>query len=834
MSARASRRLFRPRTIRGKLAVILAVPVAVVLVLTGLTVLGEVRNYEAASDTTRSVGMALTVQDLIHELQRERGLTNGLLGGDNGYRSEVAGQRRRVDSARAALDRLIADERVDGSVAAGAALDRLAGLAGVRSGVDSGRASRATTFRYFTESITALNRLDLGLHQAGDAALRRSLEALRALGEVKEAAAQERGFLNGVFAAGRFGGDEYLEFTEIRAVKRAAISEFGRYATSGQRAQADATLRSGAATRALAYEEAALDGADRRAMRVDSRAWWAAMTTLIDDLRTVQGAVGEDIRARAAELQRQAERGLIAFALLAALAVAGAAAVAGASARSITTPLFALAREANDVAARRLPDAVVRVQATAGGEGPAPPSPVRVPARSGTEIRSVAEALDRVQSVAFSLATEQAVLRRNTTESMANLGRRNQNLLRRQLGFISQLEREDPDPSALANLFELDHLATRMRRNAESLLVLVGESTPRRWSAPLPVADVIRAALAEVEEYRRVVLRRIDDALITGAVVAEIAHMLAELIENGLAFSPPDHDVEIYGRRIGTGYLIAIIDDGVGMSAEDLVQANARLRGEENFLVAPTRFLGHYVVGGLAQRLSVEVQLAPSPVTGITARVSLPANLLVVQAALEAQAAPDIIAAPQNVGGPDIPAVPTVQAVVDVAAAFETAGGPQWQVPPSPGTHSGSPPFASDQPAIGRVRSRRERLQQDPAMTDHPLDTVSIDCVPLDQPPRDIRPAGTVTDGPQRTRNGLVKRVRRDRTAPAPAASHSNGHERPVDDRSPGDVRAMLSSFRAGLERGERRWTAEGAHPPPTVHPGPLPYPEFEGTPHDR
>ncbi len=791
MSARASDTLLRPRTIRGKLAVILAVPAAVVLVLTGLMVLGEVRNYEAASDTNRSVGMALRVQDLIHELQRERGLTNGLLGGDDGYRPDVARQRRRVDSARVALDRLIAGERTDGSVAAAEALDRLAGLAGVRSSVDSGRAARTTTFRYFTERITALNRLDLGLHQADDAALRRSLEALRALGEVKEAAAQERGFLNGVFAAGRFAGDEYLEFTDIRAAKRAAITEFGRYATSGQRADADATLGSQAATRALADEEAALDGADGRALRVDARAWWAAMTTLIDDLRTVQGAVGEDIRARAAELQRQAERGLLAFAFLAALAMAGAAAVAAVAARSITTPLFALAREADDVAARRLSDAVARVQAAEGGQAPAPPSPVRVPARSGTEIRSVAEALDRVQSVAFSLATEQAVLRRNTTESMANLGRRNQNLLRRQLGFISQLEREDPDPSSLANLFELDHLATRMRRNAESLLVLVGESTPRRWSAPLQVADVIRAALAEVEEYRRVVLRRIDDALITGAVVAEISHMLAELIENGLAFSPPDHDVEIYGRRIGTGYLIAIIDDGVGMSAADLAQANARLRGEENFLVAPTRFLGHYVVGGLAQRLSVGVQLTPSPVTGITARVSLPANLLVTQVAIETQAPPDIVAVPQNVGEPDIPAVRDAT------------------------------------PAIGRVRSRRERLRQDPALTDYTLDTVSIDYVPLDQPPRDIGPLGMVSDGPQRTRNGLVKRVRRDRTAPAPAASHSNGHEPIVDDRSPGDVRAMLSTFRAGLERGERRWIAEGQPP------GQLPYLEFEETTHD-
>jgi anti-sigma regulatory factor (Ser/Thr protein kinase) len=239
-----------------------------------------------------------------------------------------------------------------------------------------------------------------------------------------------------------------------------------------------------------------------------------------------------------------------------------------------------------------------------------------------------------VQATAFALATEQAVLRRNTTESLANLGRRNQNLLRRQLGFITTLENEENDPSGLANLFELDHLATRMRRNAESLLVLVGESSPRPWSAPLPVADVIRAAISEVEEYRRVSMRRIDDAFIAGNYVTGLAHMVAELVENGLAFSPPDVDVEIQGRQLGGQYLIAIIDQGVGMSDEELARANARLRGEESFLLAPTRFLGHYVVGQLAQQMSADVQMAPSPVTGVTARVMLPASVLATPSAI--------------------------------------------------------------------------------------------------------------------------------------------------------------------------------------------------------
>jgi anti-sigma regulatory factor (Ser/Thr protein kinase) len=167
-----------------------------------------------------------------------------------------------------------------------------------------------------------------------------------------------------------------------------------------------------------------------------------------------------------------------------------------------------------------------------------------------------------------------------------------------------------------------------MRRNAESLLVLVGAAGPYKWTEPLPVADVIRAAVSEVEEYRRVSLRRVDDVYVTGAVAAGLAHMLAELVENGLTFSPPDADVEIQGRRLGDRYLIAVTDQGVGMSGADLATANARLRDAGDFVSAPARYLGHYVVGRLAAELGIEVQLAPSPVTGITARVLLPSYAL--------------------------------------------------------------------------------------------------------------------------------------------------------------------------------------------------------------
>ena len=249
-----------------------------------------------------------------------------------------------------------------------------------------------------------------------------------------------------------------------------------------------------------------------------------------------------------------------------------------------------------------------------------------MPARASSEIRSVADALDRVQATAYALATEQAMLRRHTTDSMANLGRRNQSLLRRQLGFISELEREETDPVGLANLFELDHLAARMRRNAESLLVLAGVSTPRQWSAAMPSPRSSSrdgggrgVPPGDDATHRRRTTRRLG-------AHQRGAHARRTDRERPAAVLTPDSTVEIEGAQLPQGYLIAIIDQGIGMSADDLSVANARLRSESEFLSEPARFLGHSVVGHLARQMDIDVHLVPSPVTGITARVIMPAK----------------------------------------------------------------------------------------------------------------------------------------------------------------------------------------------------------------
>jgi signal transduction histidine kinase len=700
-------------TITRRVARILALPAVVILLLLSLVAAGQIQDFRSSQSTSSSVKLALAVQDLVHELQTERGLTAGVLGGNPSFRAELGPSRKSVDAERVKVEALVRNGG-DVETQVGTALQQLDGLDAVRAATDATSAGRAATFKYFTDRIAALSAIDVGLDNTADSELRRGVAALQALQDLTEAESQERAFLNGVFSAGGFAKGEFVQFAAMRADKEAALTRYSRFATPSQLAANDFVYSTGAAQETTNFEQVAIDAADGRHIVVNPQSWWSGLTTVLDDLHQLQQHVGSQIQIRAHALQQGSTRQIGFLLGVVALCFIGSIYLATLASLSITRPLAALAAEADSVAAIRLPEAVRQVQADdQGAAPPEPPAPVNIPRRATEEIRSVAGALDRLQSAAYGLATEQAVQRRDTIESLANLGRRNQNLIRRQLGFITSLEREEIDPAQLANLFELDHLATRMRRNAASLLVLVEASSPRQWSSSVPVADVIRAAVSEVEEYRRVSLRRVDDALVTGSAIGSIAHLLSELIENALTFSPPDTEVEVQGRHMGDGYLVAITDQGVGMSTEDLRQANARLRGEGDFIAAPTRFLGHFVVGKLARDTSVNVELLPSPVTGVTARVTLPASLLTSQVAPAAVAAgiqaqaitadaqsgrhSDAFSGPTQISSPHLLALPPLEEPVSAQTADP------WNFP------GASRPFTAPTPVV----ARDDRADQD-------------------------------------------------------------------------------------------------------------------------
>ncbi len=313
---------------------------------------------------------------------------------------------------------------------------------------------------------------------------------------------------------------------------------------------------------------------------------------------------------------------------LALVVVAAALLIALFISRSITRPLRDLSRKARAMATYRLPAAVQDILDAPPGEDIVLPTaePIVVPGRD--EVGDVAGALNDVQQSALELAVEQAALRRNIAESYVNLGRRNQNLLSRLLDAVGELERMEADPARLEKLYKLDHLATRIRRNAESLLVLSETQTAARWQPPVQIDDVVRAALGEIENYERVLVRTLEPTMVMGGASSDLAHLLAELIENGLRHSPPRELVEVTGRATAAGYSLAIVDHGLGMTPEDLERANQRLAGVESFTITPAKYLGHYVTAVLAARHGVGVRLQGSVVVGIAAQVDLPAALL--------------------------------------------------------------------------------------------------------------------------------------------------------------------------------------------------------------
>jgi len=240
----------------------------------------------------------------------------------------------------------------------------------------------------------------------------------------------------------------------------------------------------------------------------------------------------------------------------------------------------------------------------------------------------VEEAITSIERTAIEAAAAEARLRDGLRQILMSLGRRNQSLLHRQLKIIDQLEQQAVSPGELADLFTLDHLTTRMRRHAESLTILSGASPVRSWSGPVPAIDVIRAAVAEIEDYKRVSVATDTEEAIAASAVTDMIHLLAELIENATLFSPSATRVEVRAERVANGFAIEVEDRGLGIAAEQLKEINARLASPPDFDLADADRLGLFVAGRLAARHGVQVELIPSAYRGTKAVVVLPENLI--------------------------------------------------------------------------------------------------------------------------------------------------------------------------------------------------------------
>ncbi|HET7516849.1 MAG TPA: ATP-binding protein, partial [Actinomycetes bacterium] len=284
------------------------------------------------------------------------------------------------------------------------------------------------------------------------------------------------------------------------------------------------------------------------------------------------------------------------------------------------------------------------------------------------------------------LADAEISRRRFTSDMLVNLARRNQSLLYRQLGLINQLEDQEEDPDALANLFQLDHLATRIRRNAESLLVLSGEEPPRIWGRPVPLVDVVRAAIAETEDLDRVVFAVDEGLAVFGNAVADLTHLVAELVENAVHFSPPEASVILRTRpylQTQGAHVLTVEDWGVGMRADELAEANDLLRSPRDVDLSVSQRLGLHVVARLAQRHSIDVSLTPTPGCGVTAAVVLPPSLF---------SHPDSVSDELSADGQELPGpAPVAPGRVVPAVMTASTAAPAAEYPP-PGTPPSWPP----------------------------------------------------------------------------------------------------------------------------------------------
>ena len=411
-------------------------------------------------------------------------------------------------------------------------------------------------------------------------------------------------------------------------------------------------------------------------------------------MKKIERTLLEEMEQKARELRADAEREAIISGALILLVLGVSLVGAFVVARSMIRSLRRLQETATKVAQDRLPELVKQLSESDPQDVDTSVESVGVHSRD--EIGQVAAAFDDVHREAVRLAAEQALLRGNVNAMFTNLSRRSQGLIQRQLSLISELESREADPDQLSSLFKLDHLATRMRRNGENLLVLAGEEPGRRWTRPVPLVDVLRAAASEVEQYERIELSSVPTTEVAGRVVNDLVHLLAELLENATSFSSPQTKVKVTGHALPDGrVLIEIHDTGIGLSPEDLAAINERLASPPTVDVSVSRRMGLFVVGRLSQRHGIRIQLRPSDSGGTTALVMLPVDV--------AQGGKKPMPGKPGQGAPSTGGPAAAQAAAGAAAARRQAGNRSGPLGgPSPVVASSAPPPQRGQVGAGQ------------------------------------------------------------------------------------------------------------------------------------
>lgn len=630
-----------------KLATVLLVPSMAFLLLAGVQTSTLVGRTTALNDFSSQVGIGRQITAAVHQLQQERDRSAGELGelrkgGDRQASAndlkplQAATDKAIVDLSRAAEP--LADADASWRVAFSEALEAYDQVVDIRAAIPPAVLSSETILSNYHRAVGAL--LDLlaeptpGQNQPAlnDAVLR-----YVQLARVKELSSRVRAQLYAAARVGVYGTEDRVILADLRGQQLTALGAFRVAATSEQIRRYDETSVSPGFLVATGLEERSLSSGGASPQVLPSEQWWSASQQRQELLRQLEAGVLDDAVRQAEEASDDQLRttllvvGGVVTVLLAALLIS---LLIG---RSVARSMRLLRSQALRIAQVELPDALDRLKTVTGGVPRIDVAPAVV--RSLDEIGELAEAFVAVHRSAVTVAVEQALMRRNVNAMFVNLARRSQVLVERQLELLDDLEREESDPDQLENLFKLDHLAARMRRNDESLLVLAGTDSTRRWNRPVGLGAVLLAAAAEIEQYQRVRIESVADVHVVGHAVGELVHLLAELLENATAFSRPDTVVVVTARVGAGGPLVEIVDRGLGMSPTALVQANEVLASPPAADVAAVERMGLFVVSHLAARLGVRVRLEGGE-DGLVARLALPAVLLAPAGSVELDAPP--------------------------------------------------------------------------------------------------------------------------------------------------------------------------------------------------
>jgi len=608
------------------------------LALGGLRVQDELGQAAQFDQTTAQVDLASRVTDVVQDLQGERMLAvvkiinPGDVQARNAYDAQVTVVNRAVDQLRAESSKVtIADPASAQRFEQG--IERLDALAPLRTAVNTPPYSELAAFTTYTSVLDSLVELGREVTSSvADTELLREGTTLQAISEAKEFMVRQDAALE--IAAMRNSFSDIL-LDDIRAAQysgAAALALFQANATPDQlQAYTDTVNGPQVDGRAQLVATALAHANNNQPPNIDRNTLAADSTATLAKMRSVETSLLDNLSARSNELAGEAtvaawrDVGIVLVALILAMVLTFLVT------RTMLRPLRALRRSALDIAYTRLPETVHQILDDADPVAASKNAVAPVPVTTREEIGEVARSFDAVHEQAIKMAAEQALLRENVNGIFVNLSRRSQRLVERQLAVIDRLEADEQDPDHLASLFELDHLATRLRRNGESLLVLSGAGLAKSVPKPVSAADVIGAAVSEIEQYARVEVGVIPDIAVRGLTVHDLVHLLAELLDNATYFSEPETKVSV--RAVVTrrrALALQITDRGVGMSEEQLGQANKRLADPPDLDVSVTRRMGLYVVARLARRHGVEVRLRENEDIegGVIARIVVPAELL--------------------------------------------------------------------------------------------------------------------------------------------------------------------------------------------------------------